>query len=177
MRRRVVPPVVDHLLEQGHPAAALHGDMRQRDRQRTVDSLKRGHCDILVATDVAARGLDIAGISHVFNFDLPKFAEDYVHRIGRTGRAGNIGHAYTFISKSEEKYFTAILKIAGDAVQEVKLDESFLTEIPKKNLKKERPQKAKSEKQTPSSQPKPKVQEEPKGPVVGFGDDIPAFMR
>jgi len=82
----------------GHRTAALHGDMTQGARNRTIRDLRRGSIRLLVATDVAARGLDVAGISHVINFDLPKFAEDYVHRIGRTGRAGATGVAISFVS-------------------------------------------------------------------------------
>ncbi len=80
----------------GHPAAALHGDMNQNQRNRAIANLRSGTVRLLVATDVAARGIDVAGITHVINFDLPKSAEDYVHRIGRTGRAGAKGIAISF---------------------------------------------------------------------------------
>jgi superfamily II DNA/RNA helicase len=73
----------------------LHGDMEQRERTRTLSDMRRGSVRTLVATDVAARGLDVAGISHVINFDLPRQADDYVHRIGRTGRAGATGLAFS----------------------------------------------------------------------------------
>ena len=86
---------------QGHRAAALHGDMNQGARNRTVRDLRNGKVRLLVATDVAARGLDINGISHVINFDLPMAAEDYIHRIGRTGRAGASGIAISFASSSD----------------------------------------------------------------------------
>ena len=80
----------------GHPAAALHGDMNQNQRNRAITNLRSGSVRLLVATDVAARGIDVSGITHVINFDLPKSAEDYVHRIGRTGRAGAKGIAISF---------------------------------------------------------------------------------
>jgi superfamily II DNA/RNA helicase len=80
----------------GHPAAALHGDMNQNQRNRAISHLRSGQVRLLVATDVAARGIDVSGITHVINFDLPKNAEDYVHRIGRTGRAGAKGIAISF---------------------------------------------------------------------------------
>ena len=80
----------------GHPAAALHGDMNQNQRNRAITHLRSGQVRLLVATDVAARGIDVSGITHVINFDLPKNAEDYVHRIGRTGRAGAKGIAISF---------------------------------------------------------------------------------
>ena len=85
----------DELRAQGFAAAALHGDMNQRQRTQTLKHLRDGRMRVLVATDVAARGIDVPGISHVINFDLPKQAEDYVHRIGRTGRAGRTGIAIT----------------------------------------------------------------------------------
>ena len=89
------------LAAQGHRAAALHGDMPQGARNRTVRDLRQGRVRLLVATDVAARGLDVNGISHVINFDLPMAAEDYVHRIGRTGRAGASGVAISFVSRTD----------------------------------------------------------------------------
>jgi superfamily II DNA/RNA helicase len=84
------------LFDKGHPAAALHGDMNQNQRNRAITNLRSGQVRLLVATDVAARGIDVSGITHVINFDLPKNAEDYVHRIGRTGRAGAKGIAISF---------------------------------------------------------------------------------
>lgn len=96
--KRAADDLADQLKDQGHKAAALHGDMQQRARTRTIERLKKGEIRILVATDVAARGIDIKTISHVFNFDLPQCAEDYVHRIGRTGRSGATGVAVSFAS-------------------------------------------------------------------------------
>ena len=96
------------LNQQGYSAAALHGDMTQFARNRTVSNLRRGKIRLLVATDVAARGLDINGISHVINFDLPRSAEDYVNRIGRTGRAGKTGIAISFASRADLEYLDRI---------------------------------------------------------------------
>ncbi|WP_051258711.1 DEAD/DEAH box helicase [Chitinibacter tainanensis] len=93
---------------EGFKAAAMHGDLAQRDRRRTLDRLRRGDIDTLVATDVAARGIDVAGISLVINFDLPRFAEDYIHRIGRTGRAGRSGVAVSLVTKSDFSLLTKI---------------------------------------------------------------------
>lgn len=93
--------LADKLAEEGHSAAALHGDLNQRQRNRTILQLRKGTVNILVATDVAARGIDIPSLSHVINFDLPRSAEDYVHRIGRTGRAGATGIAISFSSHKE----------------------------------------------------------------------------
>ena len=86
----------------GHKASALHGDMSQAARNRTMKDMRKGRVRLLVATDVAARGLDVSGISHVINFDLPRAAQDYVHRIGRTGRAGAKGIAVSFASGGDD---------------------------------------------------------------------------
>lgn len=93
--------VADHLVQLGFSAAALNGDLPQARRQRTVDQLKSGQLNIIVATDVAARGLDVQRISHVFNYDLPHDSESYVHRIGRTGRAGRKGVAVIFLTPQQ----------------------------------------------------------------------------
>lgn len=101
---------------QGFAAAALHGDMSQNARNKTIHNMRRGKIRLLVATDVAARGLDVSGISHVINFDLPKFAEDYVHRIGRTGRAGATGIAISFASMNDLNYLDRIERYTGHAL-------------------------------------------------------------
>ena len=93
--------LADELYEKGFAANCLHGDMPQGWRNRTLMDLRKGRCKILVATDVAARGIDVPTITHVINYDLPKQAEDYVHRIGRTGRAGRTGLAITFAEVNE----------------------------------------------------------------------------
>ena len=93
--------IADRLNIAGFAAAALHGDMHQGARNRTLNSLRSGHLKVLVATDVAARGIDVPSITHVVNYDLPKFAEDYVHRIGRTGRAGRNGLAISLVNHAE----------------------------------------------------------------------------
>ncbi|BCR05001.1 ATP-dependent RNA helicase RhlE [Desulfuromonas versatilis] len=108
------------LSAQGHRAAALHGDMNQGARNRTLRDLRQGRVRLLVATDVAARGLDVSGISHVINFDLPMAAEDYVHRIGRTGRAGATGTAISFASGDDVVRLERIEKYIGQRLpQEV----------------------------------------------------------
>jgi superfamily II DNA/RNA helicase len=99
--KRDADSLADRLSAQGLSVAALHGDMSQRERNRTLLNMRNGNVRVLVATDVAARGLDVRGISHVINFDLPKFAEDYVHRIGRTGRGGSSGIAISFASNRD----------------------------------------------------------------------------
>ncbi|HEY0846008.1 MAG TPA: DEAD/DEAH box helicase [Noviherbaspirillum sp.] len=99
--KRDADTIADRLNIAGFAAAALHGDMHQGARNRTLDALRRGQVRVLVATDVAARGIDVPGITHVVNYDLPKFPEDYVHRIGRTGRAGRNGLAISLVNHSE----------------------------------------------------------------------------
>ena len=99
--KRDADTLSDRLNLAGFSAAPLHGDMHQGARNRTIAALRRGHIRILVATDVAARGIDVPTITHVFNYDLPKFAEDYVHRIGRTGRAGRNGLAISLVNHAE----------------------------------------------------------------------------
>ena len=105
------------LATQGFMAAALHGDMAQRDRQRTIKQMREGRVKLLVATDVAARGIDVDGISHVINFDLPKNAEDYVHRIGRTGRAGRSGTAISLVSPAERGLLKRIERFTGQRLE------------------------------------------------------------
>lgn len=99
--KRDADNIAGQLSDAGFAAAPLHGDMHQGARNRTLNALRSGQLRILVATDVAARGIDVPGITHVFNYDLPKFPEDYVHRIGRTGRAGRSGVAVSLVNHAE----------------------------------------------------------------------------
>ncbi|HQT82106.1 MAG TPA: DEAD/DEAH box helicase [Ferrovaceae bacterium] len=108
--------VASDLAGMGHQAAALHGDMNQGARNRTLDGLRRGRFRVLVATDVAARGIDVPGISHVINYDLPKMAEDYVHRIGRTGRAGNKGTAISLAGSRDLMHLKKIERFTGQSI-------------------------------------------------------------
>jgi superfamily II DNA/RNA helicase len=107
----------DHLVEKlahlGRSARALHGGMNQRQRTRTIREMREEEFSILVATDVAARGIDIQTITHVFNFDLPRDADDYVHRIGRTGRAGASGIALSFAASRDMSIVRQIEKLIG----------------------------------------------------------------
>ena len=112
-RKRDVDIVAKSLQKHGFSAAALHGDLDQSVRTRTLDSFRAGELRLLVASDVAARGLDIPAVSHIFNFDVPFQADDYVHRIGRTGRAGRIGHAFMLVTHRDEKNVAAIEKLMG----------------------------------------------------------------
>ena len=105
------------LYTQGHPAAALHGNMNQNQRNRAIAKLRTGEVQLLVATDVAARGIDVSGISHVINYDLPKVPEDYVHRIGRTGRAGAKGIAISFAAPEDRGQLRDIERYTRQPIQ------------------------------------------------------------
>lgn len=109
--------LADYLSDRGFASEALNGDMNQRQRSRTLQKLRSGHIQFLVATDVAARGIDISTISHVFNFDLPFQTEDFVHRIGRTGRAGAKGVAITFSTFKEKDKLSKIYKFIGNTLE------------------------------------------------------------
>ena len=115
-RKRDVVTLHGSLKKHGFNAGALHGDMSQPARTETLERFKAGDIQILVASDVAARGLDIVDMSHVFNFDVPFSPEDYVHRIGRTGRAGKTGHSFTLASPSEGDLVQAIEKLIGQSI-------------------------------------------------------------
>ncbi|MDQ0515396.1 superfamily II DNA/RNA helicase [Kaistia geumhonensis] len=115
-RKRDVAVLARSLEKHGFSVGALHGDMDQRARMATLDAFKNNRLTLLVASDVAARGLDIPDVSHVFNFDIPTHADDYVHRIGRTGRAGRSGTAITLVAPADQKYLSAIGKLTGDDV-------------------------------------------------------------
>ncbi|NGX60310.1 MAG: ATP-dependent RNA helicase RhlE [Chlamydiae bacterium] len=114
--KRHAGQLVEELQEKGFQTAALHGDMNQRQRTRTITQLRHGKIKILVATDVAARGIDVLTITHVINFDLPQNAEDYVHRIGRTGRAGAKGTALSFVARREAGLVKEIEKFTGQQI-------------------------------------------------------------
>jgi len=114
--KRDADTIADRLNIAGFSAAALHGDMHQGARNRTLESMRRGQVKVLVATDVAARGIDVPTITHVFNYDLPKFAEDYVHRIGRTGRAGRNGLAVSLVNHSENMNVRRIERLTKQSI-------------------------------------------------------------
>ncbi|MCF6274661.1 MAG: DEAD/DEAH box helicase [Robiginitomaculum sp.] len=110
-RKVDVDIVAKSLTVHGHNAAPIHGDLRQSQRMETLAGFKNGDIEFLVASDVAARGLDIPDVSHVFNYDVPSHSEDYVHRIGRTGRAGRKGEAIMFVTPRDKVYYQDILKL------------------------------------------------------------------
>ncbi len=117
-----VDRLVRRLLDRGLNADAIHGDRDQRKRDRVMGQFRSGDLQFLIATDVAARGLDIPDVQHVVNFDLPQTAEDYVHRVGRTGRAGAEGSAISFVGEWDFDQLEKILKLVGDDLQRGELD-------------------------------------------------------
>jgi ATP-dependent RNA helicase DeaD len=113
--------IAERLAARGYSAAAMNGDMVQKDREKMIERLKKGSLDILVATDVAARGLDVERISHVINYDIPYDAEAYIHRIGRTGRAGRKGDAILFVSPRERRMLRVIEKATRQPIEQLQL--------------------------------------------------------
>ena len=120
-----------YLLADGHRAGLLTGDIPQKKRLSLLDSFTKGELDILVATDVAARGLHIPEVTHVFNYDLPDDREDYVHRIGRTGRAGQSGHSISFACERYAVNLPAIEEYIGHAIPVSQYDANALLPLPK----------------------------------------------
>ncbi|MDA1323891.1 MAG: DEAD/DEAH box helicase [Proteobacteria bacterium] len=121
-RKRDVDILKKSLLKHGFNAAALHGDMSQPARLETLQAFRDGKTQILVASDVAARGLDMPKVSHVFNFDVPNHAEDYVHRIGRTGRAGRAGRAHMIATPEDSVYLDAVIKFIGNEIEQIDVE-------------------------------------------------------
>jgi len=115
-RKREVAQLHRSLVRHGFNAVALHGDLDQSARTAALDAFRSGEAKLLIASDVAARGLDIPDVSHVFNFDVPHHADDYVHRIGRTGRAGKTGTAYTIVGPGDGKAVAEIEKLIGQSI-------------------------------------------------------------
>src|SRR5215207_976672 len=178
-RKRDVDILQKSLSRHGLDAAALHGDMPQPKRTETLERFKAGDIRILVASDVAARGLDIQGLSHVFNFDVPYHAEDYVHRIGRTGRAGRQGRAFTLAAPEDGKSVAAIEKLIGKAIPVASVPDLDVAELvfedgdrrrsrgrstprPEKRRTDDRPRRERAAKAEPRGEPRAEASE----PVV-----------
>ncbi|HEX4296707.1 MAG TPA: DEAD/DEAH box helicase [Devosia sp.] len=121
-RKRDVATLARSLQRHGFSAGGLHGDMDQKSRMETLDAFKTGKVQLLIASDVAARGLDIPAVSHIFNFDVPTHAEDYIHRIGRTGRAGRSGISITLATPSDGKYLDAITRLIQRDIPAMAMD-------------------------------------------------------
>ena len=203
-RKRDVDIVHKSLTKHGVNAAALHGDLDQSVRMATLAAFKDNEITVLVASDVAARGLDIPTVSHVFNYDVPTHSEDYVHRIGRTGRAGRDGTAYTIAVPFEEKYIGFIQELIGSEIPRIDVPEGVHVKDDRKRTAKPRaerkeaasetasaPENAAEKTPTPQRRPRKREDErksEPRNrggnnhrrndgpPVVGMGDHMPAFL-
>ena len=128
-RKMDVDVVAKSLKSHGFNAAPIHGDLEQSQRMKTLDAFREGELRLLVASDVAARGLDIPAVSHVFNFDLPSHPEDYVHRIGRTGRAGRQGKAFSISTPADGKYLSAIESLVKLAIPRGEMPEDALADV------------------------------------------------
>jgi superfamily II DNA/RNA helicase len=193
-RKTTVALLETSLKRHGFNAAALHGDMDQSARLKTLSAFRGGEVTYLIASDVAARGLDIPEVSHVFNYDVPIHAEDYVHRVGRTGRAGREGHAFTMVSKLDAKHHKAIEQLIkkeiawfGDMPKhesEEPVEERPKRHQPRHTAKPERPHKPerdrerapKSEK--PQRPHRPEPRHLPDAPDTGgfHSGNMPAFL-
>ena len=185
-RKRDIGILYRSLLKHGFNAAELHGDLPQSSRTSTLNRFKSGDIQLLIASDVAARGLDIADLSHVVNFDVPSNAEDYVHRIGRTGRAGKKGKAFTFVTSEDEKYIEAITALIKKPIETLKDHEKKKTSQTSLEKQPVRKGKTKNTKNGVSKKnlypennrygervPPPVPTNEP---TIGMGDHIPAFL-
>ncbi len=202
-RKRDVGVVCRSLQRHGFDAAMLHGDMAQPARTEVLERLRRSQVTFLVCSDVAARGLDIDDLSHVFNFDVPTHAEAYVHRIGRTGRAGREGRALTVALPEDGKYVAAIEELIGKPIPRIHIEgveaadlerpprgrhrgrsESAGRSPPSQGRKGESPASKSSQpprrgSEAAQAQPTSRKRErlrEPEQPVVGMGDHTPAFL-
>jgi superfamily II DNA/RNA helicase len=198
-RKRDVDILYKSLTKHGFDAGALHGDLPQSVRFATLEKFKAGEIRILVCSDVAARGIDIGGLSHVFNFDVPHHAEDYVHRIGRTGRAGREGHAYMLAVPDDRLAVEAVEKLVGTAIPRIVIDGLDPVEwseddgrkrgrgTKKDSKDKDKARKGKDKDRKVEAKPEHEKERKPErrererdrdqGPsVLGFGENVPAFM-
>ncbi len=139
-RKSEVDIVAKSLQKHGFDASPIHGDLEQSMRMKTLDAFRKGDLKLLVASDVAARGLDIPDVSHVFNYDVPHHADDYVHRIGRTGRAGKLGETYMLVTPADARSLDKVLKLIGKMPGEVTLDVDWSAVKPSTRAKPGRPE-------------------------------------
>jgi ATP-dependent RNA helicase RhlE len=114
--------VAGRLKSLNHSVAILHSNRNQRERIEALEGFKKGKYEVMVATDIAARGIDVAGVSHVINYDVPQHPEDYVHRIGRTGRAQKVGDAFTIMTAEEIDHVRSIERFIGQKIPRLKIE-------------------------------------------------------
>ncbi|HEY1414968.1 MAG TPA: DEAD/DEAH box helicase [Caulobacteraceae bacterium] len=241
-RKSEVDVVAKSLKKHGFDASPIHGDLEQAQRTRTLEAFRKGDLKVLVASDVAARGLDVPDVSHIFNYDVPHHADDYVHRIGRTGRAGKSGQTFMIVTPADGRALDKVVRLTGKAPDDVRLDIDWTEARTRSNDGRRRPapnrrdrsygrpasetsvapmepikeaprpapaepaaavpdttapnppkadrrtshSKSPSHGSRPRSRPdsrpesrresRPEHEDEREGPVVGFGDDLPAFL-
>ena len=187
-RKRDVDMLAKWLKGKGYEAAPLHGDMAQSKRSETLAEFKEDKIKLLVCSDVAARGIDVNNVSHVFNFDVPMTADDYVHRIGRTGRAGNKGRAWMLASDRDDKFMDAIEKLIKKKFEPTSV-KSTKSGKPQAKKPQDNPQSKHLNKPKDDNYPKNKPHksnqkqhqnkdyDNAEDDVVGFGDEVPAFLK
>jgi len=193
-RKRDVDIVARSLTRHNLSAAPIHGDLSQSHRMKTLEDFKSGRLRLLVASDVAARGLDIPAVSHVFNMDIPHNADDYVHRIGRTGRAGQKGEAVTLVSPEDDKALSNILNLIGKTPEYLELDSGETqaaegaasamanVEDEKNESKPGRNRRSRAKHEKAPSVPRINRKDHNQKPgrhdahPVGFGDHVPEFL-
>ncbi len=182
-RKRDVSVLCRSLTRHGYNASQLHGDMQQSARMEVLENFKADKITFLVCSDVAARGLDIPNMSHVFNFDVPTHPEDYIHRIGRTGRAGKEGRALTLATAEDGKHLAGIAQLTGRQIPPLELGgvkgaEPQSARPQSAEPQSARPKEAPKRRGREGERPKPEpVPEKPdNAPVVGMGKHTPAFM-
>ncbi|MEX0287456.1 MAG: DEAD/DEAH box helicase [Paracoccaceae bacterium] len=178
-RKVDVDIVAKSLAKYGYNASPIHGDLDQSHRMRTLDGFRDGTIRLLIASDVAARGLDIPHVSHVFNFDVPSHAEDYVHRIGRTGRAGRDGKALTICASRDEKYFDAVEKLVQKEIP--RIENPVKVEKPAKPVKEAKTEEITADEDKPAKKKSGRSRGERHSGgrdsnVVGMGDHMPRFI-
>ena len=167
------------LQEHGFSCGALHGDMDQRSRLKTLDSFRNNGITYLIASDVAARGLDIPDVSHIYNYDVPTHSEDYVHRIGRTGRAGRLGNAYTLVKWEEFRAIKDIedlIKKPIDWEGDAPTDEEIAESIASKG-KRRRGSKASGPRSTPAAKKSRPAKVEQKVEAVEKQEEAPVEAK
>ncbi|MCY3983385.1 MAG: DEAD/DEAH box helicase [Roseovarius sp.] len=175
------------LKKYSYNASAIHGDLNQSQRTKTLDAFRAGELKLLVASDVAARGLDIPTVSHVFNYDVPNHPEDYIHRIGRTGRAGRSGKAITICSPHDEQHLEAVEKLIDRQITRIcnDIDGSSQNEISGKASRKSRKSQSQKERPKPKAKKRPPFQDAfnhsrsakaRNDEFAGLGDNPPVFL-
>lgn len=205
-RKRDIGDVAQFLKKQGYAAAPLHGDMVQAARTKTLQEFRDGTVKFLVCSDVAARGLDISAVSHVFNYDVPMSPDDYVHRIGRTGRAGNTGRAWMLATNLDEKFLANIERLIKKPIPVFKMDAKDEPREPVQEARAPREEREPRESREPrqpreprqdraprqeregreerkpshareNREPRPSQKDDDDPKSPGFGDEVPAFFK